>query len=111
MASRSGATTAITRGAAPTPPRPWALKSAPTGPRWSSGSPARDNIRVTPYDLSCDRSRMDLAVIHGFLSTCYWSPRIRLEVVRRAIEHSEVAGVFDEHGAQVGFARAVTDYA
>ena len=64
-----------------------------------------------PYTIARDPARMDLDVIHGFLSTCYWSPRLRREVLENAIRHSLVAGPFDEAGRQVGFARAVTDHA
>lgn len=63
------------------------------------------------YELSRDRRRMDLGVIHGFLSTCYWSPGIRRDLVERAIANSEVIGAFTPAGDQVGFARVVTDYA
>ena len=54
---------------------------------------------------------MDVAAIHRFLSeTAYWSLGVPLSVVQRAIEHSLCFGAFDG-GAQVGFARVVTDRA
>ena len=60
------------------------------------------------YSISTDRSRLDLAVIHGYLSRSYWAAEIPLETVRRSIEHSLAFGVF--HGdRQVGFARVITD--
>lgn len=62
------------------------------------------------YELSRDKSRMDIDVIHGFLSTCYWCPGIRRDLVERAIANSEVVGAFAGDG-QVGFARVVTDRA
>jgi GNAT superfamily N-acetyltransferase len=72
--------------------------------------------------ISTDRARLDLEVIHGFLTNCYWARGIPREVVARSIEHSLCFGVYDEsprlakdarHGApgQVGFARAVSDFA
>ena len=74
------------------------------------------------FTVSTDPARLDLAVIHGFLSTCYWSEGIPMEVVRRSIEHSLCFGVYADAdreaaasgrplGAQVGFARVITDRA
>jgi GNAT superfamily N-acetyltransferase len=58
-----------------------------------------------------DAARVDLDVVHGFLSTSYWSPGIPREVLARAIANSVVVGVYAPSGEQVGFARAVTDRA
>ena len=58
-----------------------------------------------------DTSRIDLDVVHGFLSTAYWSPGIPRDVLARAISSSLNLGVYSAAGAQVGFARAVTDRA
>ena len=62
------------------------------------------------YEISHDRARLDLDMIHGFLSLAYWSPDVPRHVVEKAVDHSVCAGAYlgDE---QVGFARAVTDYA
>jgi GNAT superfamily N-acetyltransferase len=60
--------------------------------------------------ISTDRSRLDLDVIYGFLTNCYWSKGIPWEVVARSIEHSLCFGVYDGSGAQVGFARVVSDF-
>ena len=80
---------------------------------------AADGLRESPdprqnrwmsYEISTDKSRLDLAAIHAYLSTSYWSPGVPREIVARAIEHSLCFGVFHA-GAQVGFARVVTDRA
>ena len=63
------------------------------------------------YLLSDDKAELQVDVIHGFLTTSYWSPGIPRRVVERAIEHSWCAGVYDPDGAQVAFARLVTDRA
>src|SRR5262249_33805361 len=55
-------------------------------------------------------ARLDLEVIHGFLSSSYWSRNIPREVVERAIRNSLCFGVYED-GRQVGFARVVTDQA
>jgi GNAT superfamily N-acetyltransferase len=66
--------------------------------------------RQGEYLISTDRRRLDLAVIHGFLTTSYWAAGIPLETVERSIEHSLAFGVYKED-KQVGFARVITDYA
>ena len=60
--------------------------------------------------VTTDRSRLDLDVIHGFLTTSYWARGIPRETVARSMEHSLCFGAFDE-GRQIGFARVVSDHA
>jgi GNAT superfamily N-acetyltransferase len=61
------------------------------------------------YEISADVSRLDVAVIHKFLAEgSYWSRGIPRSTVERAIENSLCFGVY-QGGAQVGFARVVTD--
>ena len=61
--------------------------------------------------LSTDPARLDLDVIHGFLTNCYWAKGIPREIVARSIEHSLCFGVYDVSSAQVAFARVVSDFA
>jgi len=62
------------------------------------------------YLISTDRSRIDVAAVHAFLSQSYWSPGIPEDVVRRGIAGAVCFGMY--HGqAQVGFARVITDQA
>lgn len=64
------------------------------------------------YEFTTDPDRMQLDVIHGFLSKCYWSPRIRRDLVEAGIRNSVVIGVIDRAtGSQVAFARVITDSA
>ena len=59
--------------------------------------------------FSTDRGRLDIDVIHAFLSTeSYWVPGIRREFVERAIETSLCFAIF-EGARQLGFARVITD--
>ncbi|MCI0548571.1 MAG: GNAT family N-acetyltransferase [Candidatus Rokubacteria bacterium] len=60
--------------------------------------------------VSTDAARLDLEVIHGFLSRSYWAAGIRREVVERAVRHSLCFGAY-EGARQIGFARVVTDRA
>jgi GNAT superfamily N-acetyltransferase len=80
------------------------------------------------FVISTDRARLDLDLIHGFLTSCYWAKCIPRDVVARSIEHSLCFGIYDgrsekslrlakdaRDGApppvQVGFARVVSDFA
>jgi GNAT superfamily N-acetyltransferase len=63
------------------------------------------------YAISTDPARLNIAMIHEYLSTSsYWAAGRPLEVVRRGIENSLPFGVF-QGTEQAGFARVVTDYA
>ncbi len=63
------------------------------------------------YEISTDPTRLDLSLIHRFLSeSTYWATGRPLEVVRRSIENSMPFGIYHER-RQVGFARVITDYA
>lgn len=70
-----------------------------------------EESRRGEFLISTDRSRLDLEVIHGFLTNCYWSQGIPRDIVARSIEHSLCFGIYDGGGAQAGFARVVSDYA
>jgi len=60
--------------------------------------------------ITTDPSRLDLDVIHAFLTTSYWAKGVPRETVARSIEHSLCFGAF-EGARQVGFARVISDRA
>ena len=63
------------------------------------------------YLISTDPRRLDLDVIHGYLSeSSYWAAGRAREVVARALRHSLCFGVYRD-GQQIGFARVVSDFA
>ncbi|GAM03611.1 GNAT family N-acetyltransferase [Novosphingobium sp. MBES04] len=63
-------------------------------------------------ELSDDPSRLDVARIHGWLASSYWTPGIAREKVERQIAGSHCLGAYrTEDGQQVGFARAISDRA
>jgi len=66
--------------------------------------------RKGEFMVSTDPEMIDMEVVHGFLTQCYWAKGIPREVVARSIENSLCFGVYAE-GKQVGFARVVSDYA
>ena len=62
--------------------------------------------------ISTDRDRLDIQMIHQFLSErSYWGKGRSLETVRQSIVNSLCFGVYDVSGKQLGFARVATDYA
>ncbi len=62
------------------------------------------------YLISTDKTRLDLEVIHSYLVGCYWAKGIPREVVARSVENSLCFGIYLGK-TQVGFSRAITDYA
>jgi GNAT superfamily N-acetyltransferase len=66
--------------------------------------------RRDDFLISTDQARLDLDVVHGFLTTSYWARGIPREVVAQSIANSLCFCVY-EGGPQIGFARVVTDFA
>ena len=67
--------------------------------------------RHSELELSSDPARLDRALVHRFLSEqSYWASGVPRDVVDRSIDHSLCFGVYRD-GAQVAFARVVTDRA
>jgi hypothetical protein len=63
------------------------------------------------YTISTDRSRLNIGLIHDYLSNqTYWATGRAREVVERSIENSMPFGIY-QGDEQVGFARILTDYA
>jgi GNAT superfamily N-acetyltransferase len=61
--------------------------------------------------ISDDPARLDLALIHGFLSEqSYWAQGRPRAMVERTVAFSLCLGAYGPQG-QIGFARAVTDRA
>ena len=61
------------------------------------------------FEISTDRARIDVAAVHGFLTSSYWATGIPLELVQRSLEHSLCFGIYKAQ-EQVGFARVITDF-
>lgn len=59
--------------------------------------------------ISTDPKRLNVPVIHRFLTNSYWAKGRSLEEVQRTIDHSLNFGVFLNH-QQIGYARICTDY-
>ena len=59
--------------------------------------------------ISDDKSKLDIGVIHKFLTTSYWAEGRSIEAVKKSIENSICFGVYLDD-KQIGFARVITDY-
>ena len=68
-------------------------------------------FRRGEFVISSDPARLDANVIYDFLTNCYWAKGIPREVVAHSIEHALCFGIYDGSGAQVGFARVISDFA
>ena len=63
------------------------------------------------YTISTDPKRLDISVIHDFISNqSYWAQGRAVETVQRALDNSLNFGIY-KTDQQVGFGRVVTDYA
>jgi GNAT superfamily N-acetyltransferase len=72
---------------------------------------ARRLAGISTFEIDTDKSRLDIAVIHRFLSECsHWARGIPVATVRRAIDNSLAFGLYRD-GVQIGFARIVSDEA
>jgi GNAT superfamily N-acetyltransferase len=64
------------------------------------------------FVLSTDRDRLDIPVIHGFLTKdAYWAKGLDRLTLDRALAGSLPIGVYAADGSLAGFGRVVTDYA
>ena len=62
------------------------------------------------YEISTDRARVDVGLVHRFLSeSAYWALAVPYDVVARSIEASLCFGLYAPAGVQAGFARVITD--
>lgn len=62
------------------------------------------------YTVSTDKTKLDITLVHSVLSASYWAEGRSRETVEAAIQGSLCFGVYCGE-EQVGFARAITDYA
>lgn len=65
---------------------------------------------TSDIEISSDHGRIDVALVHAFLSTSYWAKGRPIDVVDKAIRNSLCFGAYSG-GKQVAFARLVTDRA
>lgn len=66
--------------------------------------------RKGDYLISTNRSKIDVDIVHDFLSNSYWAENIPKDIVLKSIENSLCFGVYYQY-LQIGFARVVSDFA
>jgi GNAT superfamily N-acetyltransferase len=59
--------------------------------------------------ISTDKSKLQIEVIHNFVTQSYWGKGRTKEEVAQTIAHSLCFGVY-QNEQQIGFARVATDY-
>lgn len=63
------------------------------------------------YYVSTDKSKLDIEIIHDFLSNrSYWAQGRSMDDVRKSIKNSLCFGLYKNNEQQVGFGRVITDY-
>lgn len=65
---------------------------------------------MNDYVISSDKTLLQIDRICKLLSNCYWAQNRSKEAIIKSIENSMCFGVY-VNDLQIGFARAVTDYA
>ncbi|EQB17490.1 GNAT family N-acetyltransferase [Novosphingobium lindaniclasticum] len=68
-------------------------------------------MSTASIELSDDSLRLDVARIHRWLASSYWTPGIERLQVERQIAGSHCLGAYLPGGTQVGFARVISDRA
>ena len=72
---------------------------------------ARRTAGGVSYEIDTAKDRLDIGLIHDFLSRCsHWARGIPRETLEKAIAHSLCFGLYAD-GRQIGFARVVSDEA
>jgi GNAT superfamily N-acetyltransferase len=69
-----------------------------------------EEYRKDGFVISTDPERLNLEIVHGFLTESYWAKGVPREVVARSIENSLCFGIYAD-GTQAGFARVISDFA
>jgi ribosomal protein S18 acetylase RimI-like enzyme len=59
--------------------------------------------------ISCDKKKLDLDFINGFISTSYWGKGRTAATMQTCIDNSLNFGIYN-NGQQIGYGRVVTDY-
>jgi len=66
--------------------------------------------RKDGYLISTDKSKIDIATVHRFLSQSYWAEGIPIEIVKRGVDNSLCFAIYQGERL-IGFARVITDFA
>ncbi|GIU53212.1 N-acetyltransferase [Shewanella sp. KT0246] len=71
-----------------------------------------DNVNaIDGYNITTDKTCIDIKVVHHFIASSYWAKNIPLNVLQKAIKNSLCFSVLAQDNQQVGFARLISDKA
>ncbi len=65
---------------------------------------------MSTLEINTDKTKLNVPFIHAFISNSYWGKGRSIETIQTCIANSLNFGVYLD-GKQIGYARAVTDYA
>jgi len=68
------------------------------------------NILIGEYEISDDKKKLQLNIIHELLIGTYWAKDRSIQVIEKSVANSICYGVYLKDN-MVGFGRVVTDYA
>ena len=78
----------------------------------TAAPPAVFELERDSFVVSTERSRLDLAAVFRYLhEESYWAAGIARDVFERSIAGALPFGLYAPGGAQIGFARVVSDFA
>lgn len=61
--------------------------------------------------VTTDQAKMDVALIHRFISASYWAKGIPLQTLKTAMENSLCFAVLNNKNEQIAFSRVISDFA
>ncbi len=70
----------------------------------------KKNFRRGQFLISADKSKLDIKVVHDFISNSYWAKGRQIGTMKRAIKNSLCFGLY-KRNRQIGFGRVITDSA
>lgn len=70
----------------------------------------KKNFRRGQFLISADKSKLDIKVVHDFISNSYWAKGRQIGTMKRAIKNSLCFGLY-KRNRQIGFGRVITDNA
>ncbi len=62
------------------------------------------------YVITDKKSKIDIDYVHDFLTKSYWSPGVKPQIVKKAMQGSLCFGIYNKD-KQIGYARMITDKA
>jgi len=76
-------------------------------------APAADfTVRRDGFTISTERARLDLDTVYRYISgESYWAAGMARGVFERSVAGALPFGLYESGGAQIGYARVVSDYA